>query len=114
MAHWRRIAAIAVILTLLASGARATDESTGGEAASREPNPRAALTAAALNLFFLPVRIPLTVVGAFFAGATGFLTFGGKHAADDVFGFVDGTQVIDEHVLEGREPFCIGRYDCQR
>lgn len=114
MAHWRRIAAIAVVLTLLAGGARAADESSGEEPAAREPNPRAALTAAALNIVFLPVRIPLTVVGAFFAGATGFLTFGGQHAADDVFGFVDGTQVINEHVLEGREPFSIGRYDRQR
>ena len=58
------------------------------------------------------MRLPLTVLGAFFAGFTGFMTFGGTYAADDVFGFVDGTQVIDEHVLEGREPFCIGSFDC--
>ncbi len=112
MANWRRIAAIAVVVTLLASGVRATDESTSSSEAGREPNPRAALSAVALNIFFLPVRIPLTMVGAFFAGFTGFMTFGGKNAADDVFAFVDGTQVINEHVLEGREPFCIGRYDC--
>lgn len=112
MAHWRRIATALILTTLLASGARAADDELGPEV--RTPKPRQALTAAALNLFFLPVRIPLTVVGAMFAGMTGFLTFGGEHAADDVFGLVDGTQVIDEHVIEGREPFCIGRLDCPR
>lgn len=114
MTHWRRIAAIAVVITLLASGARATDESTSTEGRQREPNPRAALSAAALNLLYLPVRLPLTVLGAFVAGFTGFMTFGGRYAADDVFGLVDGTQVIDEHVLEGREPFCVGSIDCPR
>ena len=112
MARWRRIAAIAMVTTMLATNVRALDDSSDTETREREPNPRAALSAVALNIVFLPVRLPLTVLGAFFAGFTGFMTFGGKHAADDVFGFVDGTQVIDEHVLEGREPFCIGRYDC--
>ncbi|HSP97022.1 MAG TPA: hypothetical protein VL049_07225 [Candidatus Dormibacteraeota bacterium] len=102
------------MITLLASGARATDESTSTEGRQREPNPRAALSAAALNLLYLPVRLPLTVLGAFVAGFTGFMTFGGRYAADDVFGLVDGTQVIDEHVLEGREPFCVGSIDCPR
>ena len=112
MASWRRIAATVVLASLLASGAHARDESATEPA--REPNPRAAISAALLNLVYLPVRLPLTVVGAFFAGAPGFLTFGGTHAANDVFGLVDGTQVIDEHVIEGREPFCIGRLDCPR
>ena len=112
MAHWRRIAALVLVTTLLASGARAADLSSGTEARERVPNPRAALSAVVINMVFLPVRLPLTVLGAFVAGFTGFMTFGGKYAADDVFGFVDGTQVIDEHVIEGREPFCIGRYDC--
>lgn len=112
MAHWQRIAAALVLTTLLAGGARAAGDELGPEA--RTPKPGEALTAAALNLFFLPVRLPLTVIGAMLAGATGFLTFGGEHAAADVFGLVDGTQVIDEKVLDGREPFCIGRLDCPR
>ena len=109
MAHWKRIAAVAVLGTLLASGARAADDELGKEA--RVPNPRGALTAAALNLLYLPVRLPLTVLGAMLAGTTGFLTFGGEHAANDVFGIFDGTQVINEKVLDGRERFRIGRYD---
>ena len=27
-----------------------------------------------MNIFYLPVRLPLTVLGAFFAGFTGFMT----------------------------------------
>src|SRR5262245_16570219 len=105
MAQWRRIAAIVLTAVVLAGSVRAAEEETGGPPVdTREPNPRAALSSVAANIFFLPVRLPLTVLGAFFAGFTGFMTFGGKHAADDVFGFVDGTQVIDEHVIEGREP----------
>jgi hypothetical protein len=115
MTHWRRLAAITMLTLLLAQGARAAEDVAVGEDASVEghvPDPRAAISAALLNVLFLPIRLPLTVIGAELAGLTGFLTFGGKHAADDVFGFVDGTQVIDEHVVEGREPLCIGRYDC--
>jgi hypothetical protein len=112
MIRWRRLAAVVLVATMLANGARAVDLSSDTETREREPNPGAALAAVALNIVFLPVRLPLTVLGAFFAGFTGFMTFGGKYAADDVFGFVDGTQVIDEHVIEGRERFCIGRYDC--
>jgi len=111
---WRRLAAIVMVATMLATSVHAVDLSSSTETREREPNPRAALTAVAMNIFFLPVRLPITVLGAFFAGFTGFMTFGGKYAADDVFAAVDGTQVIDEHVVEGREPFCIGRYDCPR
>lgn len=109
MAHWRRIAATAALAVLMASGARAADDELKTEA--HVPNPRGALTAALLNVVFLPVRLPLTVLGAWTAGLTGFLTFGGEHAADDVFGLVDGTQVINQRVLDGRERFTIGRYD---
>ncbi|MFN8642529.1 MAG: hypothetical protein U0802_13075 [Candidatus Binatia bacterium] len=112
---WRRIAATAVLAILLANGARAVEPvPASASEPARTPNPRAAISAALLNLVYLPVRLPLTVLGAAFAGMTGWLTFGGVHAADDVFGLVDGTQVIDEHVIEGREPFCIGRWDCPR
>ena len=108
-AHWRRMAAAAALAVLMASGARAADDELRSEA--RTPDPRGALTAALLNAVFLPVRLPLTVLGAWTAGLTGFLTFGGEHAANDVFGLVDGTQVINEKVLDGRERFRIGRYD---
>jgi hypothetical protein len=111
MSAWRRVAAIAVMTTLLAGNAGAVDELITEGSERREPKPREAITAALLNVVYLPVRLPLTILGAVFAGLTGFLTFGGEHAANDVFGLVDGTQVIDDHVLEGREPFCIGRYD---
>ena len=111
MSAWRRVAAIAVMATLLARAAGAADELIMEESDRREAKPREAITAAVLNVLYLPVRLPLTIIGAGLAGLTGFLTFGGEHAADDVFGMVDGTQVIDDHVLEGREPFCIGRYD---
>lgn len=112
-ASWRRTAALAVLALLLANGARAEAPlPVSSSAPAHTPNPRAALTAAALNLVYLPVRLPLTVLGAAVAGMTGWLTFGGEHAADDVFDLVDGTQVIDERVLEGREPFCVGSVDC--
>jgi hypothetical protein len=93
-----------MVATMLATSVHAVDLSSDTETREREPNPRAALSAVAMNIFFLPVRLPLTVLGAFFAGFTGFMTFGGKYAADDVFAAVDGTQVIDEHVVEGRKP----------
>jgi hypothetical protein len=115
MTAWRRIAAIAAMTVLLAGGARGADDlPTDDSGEPRQPRPREAISAALLNLVFLPVRLPLTVIGAELSGLTGFLTFGGKHAADDVFGFFDGTQVIDEHVIDGREPFCVGRYDSPR
>ena len=42
-----------------------------------------------MNIFFIPVRLPLTVLAPSFAGFTGFMTFGGKYAADDAFAAVD-------------------------
>ncbi len=78
---------------------------------AREPQPRAALTAALMNIVFLPVRLPLTVLGAEIAGLTGFLTAGNEHAANDVFGLVDGTQVITPAILEKKEPFRVSAYD---
>lgn len=114
MTQWRRGAAVALLTILLAAGARAAQptpiKDPGVE--THEPNPGLALAAVGLNLLYLPVRLPLTVLGAALGGLTGFMTFGGQHAAEDVFGLVDGTQVIDVRVLEGREPFCIGRLDC--
>ncbi|MBX3025302.1 hypothetical protein KF840_10365 [bacterium] len=113
MTQWRRNAAMALVAILLAGGAHAAQPvPTAPGVEEHEPNPGAALAAAGLNVLFLPLRLPLTVLGAALGGLTGFMTFGGKHAADDVFGLVDGTQVINVRVLEGREPFCIGSLDC--
>lgn len=112
MRHWRRLAATMLVAVLLAGSARGAEDASGKP--DHEPDPRAALSAAALNVLFLPVRIPLTVFGAALAGVTGFLTFGGVHAANDVFSLFDGTQVLNERVLDGREPFCVGRAGCER
>jgi hypothetical protein len=77
----------------------------------REPQPRVGLSAMVINAFFVPVRFPVTVVGAALAGATGWLTAGNRNAADDIFGLVDGTQVITEDVIEKRERFTWSAYD---
>lgn len=109
----------ALLLPLLvAGGVRAEDAvapldpmDQSDTLAPREPQPRAAATAALMNLFFLPVRIPVTVIGAHLAGLTGWLTAGNTHAADDVFGLVDGSQFITPAMLEKREPFRLSAYD---
>jgi len=106
----RRLRLIAVAMTvtaLVASGAYAADDDF---TPPREPQPRAALTATLMNALFLPIRFPVTVVGAWTAGLTGFLTAGNQHAADDVFGLVDGSQFITPAMLEQREPFRWNRY----
>jgi len=106
----RRLRLIAVAMTvtaLVASGAYAADDDF---TPPREPQPRAALTATLMNALFLPIRFPVTVVGAWTAGLTGFLTAGNQHAADDVFGLVDGSQFITPAMLEKREPFRWNRY----
>jgi len=77
----------------------------------REPQPRVGLSALVINAFLIPVRFPVTVVGAALAGTTGFLTAGNQHAADDIFGLVDGTQVMTTDIIEGRERFTWGAYD---
>lgn len=78
---------------------------------AREPRPRVGLSAMVINAFFVPVRFPVTVAGAALAGATGWLTAGNRHAADDIFGLFDGTQVITNDVIEKREPFAWSAYD---
>jgi hypothetical protein len=77
----------------------------------REPQPRVGLSAMVINAFFIPLRLPVTVVGAALAGTTGWLTAGNRHAADDVFGLVDGTQVMTMDIIEKREPFHWSAYD---
>jgi hypothetical protein len=77
----------------------------------REPQPRVGLSAMVINAFFIPLRFPVTVAGAALAGATGWLTAGNRHAADDVFGLVDGTQVMTTDIIEQRERFTWSAYD---
>lgn len=107
MRRLRLILVAMTVMALLASGAWAADDDF---TPPREPQPRAALTATLMNALFLPIRFPITVVGAWTAGLTGFLTAGNQHAADDVFGLVDGSQFITPAMLEKREPFRWNRY----
>jgi hypothetical protein len=108
MRRLRRVAVVTAVVALLASGARAADEQI---VEARTPQPRAALTAGLMNALYLPIRFPVTVVGAFVAGVTGFFTAGNVHAADDVFGLVDGSQVITPAMLEKRQHFSFSAYD---
>lgn len=103
----RRLA-LAMTVALLTSGSAWAQ--AGDFAPVREPQPRVALSAAFINAFFVPVRFPITVAGAVAAGATGWLTAGNRHAADDVFSLVDGTQVITPAIIEDRAPFSFGEY----
>ncbi len=109
----RRLLPALLIVSLLSGGAQAWDEGANALSPSdvRTPQPRAAITAALMNVLFLPVRIPVTVIGAHVAGLTGFLTGGNRHAADDVFGLVDGTQVVTPRMLEERRGFRFSSYD---
>ncbi len=74
----------------------------------RERKPGYALAAAGLNVFYVPVRLALTVVGAELAGVTGFLTGGNKEAAGDVASVFDGTQYLTPEQVEGSEPVIFG------
>lgn len=101
--------AMAMALALLAGG---TAYAQGQDFEPlREPQPRVGLSAMVINAFFVPLRFPVTVVGAALAGATGWLTAGNRHAADDVFGLVDGTQVITTDIIENRARFTWSAYD---
>ena len=106
--QWRRIAGGLTILSLVATGAPAADDEL---TKTRHYHPGAALGAAALNLVYLPVRIPVTLVGGLLGGLTGFLTGGDRHAAEDVYGLTDGSQMITPKMLEGRERFRVSAYD---
>lgn len=98
--------ATAVALAMMAGNAQAQEY-----VPVREPQPRVGLSAMVINAFFIPVRFPITVVGAALAGTTGWLTAGNKHAADDIFGLVDGTQVMTTDIIEKRERFSWSAYD---
>jgi hypothetical protein len=101
--------AMATAMALLMAGSAWAQE--GDFAPAREPQPRVGLSAMVINAFFVPLRFPVTVAGAVAAGATGWLTAGNRNAADDVFGLVDGTQVITPAIIENRERFSWSAYD---
>jgi len=104
----RQLAMAMVVTALTAIGAQAQEREF---TPAREPQPRVGLSALVINAFYIPFRFPVTVAGAVVAGATGWLTAGNQHAADDVFGLVDGTQVITPAIIENRERFSFGAYD---
>jgi len=74
----------------------------------RERKPGYALGAAAMNVFYVPVRFGLTVFGAALSGVTGFLTAGNQEAAGDVASVFDGTQFLRPEHVEGSEPIRFG------
>lgn len=108
MTRLRQLAMATVVMALTAVGAQAQEQDF---TPAREPQPRVALSAMVINLFYVPVRFPVTVIGAMAAGATGWLTAGNQNAADDIFGLVDGTQVVTPAVIENRERFTFSAYD---
>ena len=108
MKRLQQLAMGMAMTALTAVGAQAQEQDF---TPAREPQPRVAISAAVINLFYLPVRFPVTVVGAMAAGATGWLTAGNQHAADDIFGLFDGTQVVTPAVIENRERFTFRAHD---
>jgi hypothetical protein len=74
-------------------------------------SPRLALTAALINVVYLPLRVALTGVTAVVGGLTGFMTGGNQEASDAVFGLTNGPQVITPAMLDGRERWHLGEYD---
>jgi len=101
MSRYLRSACLALILAVLASGARAADE----EFRDRTPEPGAAIGAAFINVVFLPLRLVATVGDAFLGGFTGFMIGGDRRAAWDVWNLAGGDQIITPGMLTGRERF---------
>jgi len=84
----------------------------GTPAAAQEPtpvvrthNPGYAATAALLNIGYIPLRFAVTAVGGVLGGFTGFITMGDHTAADGIWAFFDGSQVITPEMLQGTEEF---------
>ncbi len=101
------------LLTILAALCLASSVTALEDDPSRVPHdrqPRAAITAALMNVVFLPVRLMTTFMGAELAGVTGLLTGGNVRAADDVFDLVNGSQVITPEMLDGKEHFHLSAY----
>lgn len=107
MRRLRLLTMAMTVMALTAGEARAEE----GFTPAREPQPRVALTVTLMNALYLPIRLPVTVAGAWVAGLTGWLTAGNQHAANDVFGLVDGSQFITPAMIEKRERFTFSAYD---
>ena len=74
-------------------------------------DPRLALTAAFLNIGYVPLRIAVVAVGAVLGGFTGFITFGDLAAAQAVWGLTNGPMVITPEMLAGTEHWQFSDYD---
>ena len=66
------------------------------------------LAAAALNLFYVPVRFAVTVVTAEVGGLTGWLTGGDVPSARSIWAATDGQPYIKPAILEGSERLRFG------
>jgi hypothetical protein len=110
MRQWRLAAAVCATVALLATAAVA-EEQKDLSVAPHDRDPGAAVSAALINIVYMPVRIMTTFVGAEFAGIVGFFTGGNVHAADDTFDLVNGSQVITPKMLDGKEAYHWNAYD---
>jgi len=68
------------------------------------------LAAAAINVFYFPVRFAVTLVTAEVGGLTGWLTGGDTASARSVWGLTDGQAYIKPAILEGRERLRFGSW----
>jgi hypothetical protein len=101
MSRYLRILCLAVLVSIVATGARAADE----EFRDRRPEPGQAIGAAFINVVFLPLRLIVTTADALLGGFTGFMTGGNRQAAWDVWNLAGGDQIITPGMLSGRERF---------
>jgi hypothetical protein len=101
---------VVVVLSLLAFMPGRVSADTGMPV-ERHPLPGASLTAAAANLFYVPVRFAVTLVSAELGGLTGFLTGGNKHAAEDVWGVFEGQAILTRDAVQGIEPVRFGNLE---
>jgi hypothetical protein len=67
-----------------------------------------------INILYVPVRLVVTIFGAFLGGFSGFITLGDLAAAESMWGLTDGSAVITPEMLEGTEEFRCSAYDCGR
>jgi len=101
------VACLLVVLLAVPAGAQELTQEPGAPARiERSHDPRLALTAAFLNIGYVPLRLAITAVGAVLGGFTGFITFGDLAAAQAVWGLTDGPMVITPEMLLGTEPCC--------
>jgi hypothetical protein len=75
-----------------------------------EPSAGAIAGAIAINVVYVPVRFPFTVVGAALGGIEGLISAGNEGAARDIWGLTDGSQIITPAMLEGRQRWTFSGY----